>query len=129
MIVVSRFRLSALPTIVFATAKFAAATAVTMMLMGSAVSFAQEYRGSSDQQTACTPDVFRLCWSEIPNIPQIIACLKRERPRLSPECRLVFEPSGTRSARNVFRGRRHHASAEHRRARHLSRHERRYEDD
>jgi len=129
MIVVSRFKLSALPASVFASPRLAAAAIAATLLLGPQVSVAQDYRGSSDQQTACTPDVFRLCWSEIPNIPQIIACLKRERPRLSPECRLVFEPSGTRSARNVFRGRRHHASAEHRRARHLSRHERRYEDD
>ena len=51
----------------------------------------QEYRGTEQEQMACTPDVFRLCWSEIPNVSQIVACLIREKPRLSEGCRAVFE--------------------------------------
>ena len=50
-----------------------------------------EYRGTEQQQLACTPDVFRLCWSEIPNVSQIVVCLVREKPRLSEACRAVFE--------------------------------------
>jgi hypothetical protein len=44
----------------------------------------------AQQREACTPDVMRLCNDYIPDIPQIVACLKRERLRLSPPCATVF---------------------------------------
>jgi hypothetical protein len=44
----------------------------------------------AQQRQACTPDVMRLCNNYVPDIPQIVACLKRERPNLSPACALVF---------------------------------------
>ena len=47
--------------------------------------------GTAEQRAACTPDVFRLCSAQIPNVDNIVACLKRERPRLSPDCRAVFD--------------------------------------
>jgi hypothetical protein len=43
-----------------------------------------------EQQRMCTPDVFRLCSSEIPDRERIIACMRRQRASLSPECRSVF---------------------------------------
>jgi hypothetical protein len=46
--------------------------------------------GTDAQRAACTPDVFRLCSSDIPNVERIVACLKRERPRLSTACQQVF---------------------------------------
>jgi len=46
------------------------------------------------QREACTPDVLRLCSSEIPNVPGITACLRREKLRLSPSCRAVFSAPG-----------------------------------
>ena len=46
--------------------------------------------GTDAQRAACTPDVFRLCSSDIPNVDKIVACLKRERPRLSAACQQVF---------------------------------------
>jgi hypothetical protein len=49
--------------------------------------------GTSEQRAACTPDVFRLCSSEIPNVDHIIACLKKEKPRLSEGCRAAVEAS------------------------------------
>jgi hypothetical protein len=70
----------------------------------------QEYRGTEQQQTACTPDVFRLCWSEIPNVTQIVACLVREKPRLSEGCRAVFEPP--RQASHVRHRLRRHPATE-----------------
>ena len=39
---------------------------------------------------ACTPDVMRLCNDYIPDIPQIVACLKRQRANLSPACGEIF---------------------------------------
>jgi len=84
-----------------------------------------EYRGTSAQQMACTPDVFRLCWSEVPDVGRIVACLKSNRAQLSSDCRAVFAPAASRFAsRNTFRGRRH-LTDEQRHARRLSsRHER-----
>ena len=48
--------------------------------------------GTAEQRAACTPDVFRLCSSEIPNVDRIVACMKRERAQLSTACRAVFRP-------------------------------------
>ena len=48
--------------------------------------------GTADERAACTPDVFRLCSSEIPSVSAIIACLKKEKAKLSPACRAAFNP-------------------------------------
>ena len=60
---------------------------------------AQEYRGTSQQQMACTPDVWRLCSDQIPDVGRIVACLQRNTPQLSRGCRAVFESDVTSSAR------------------------------
>jgi hypothetical protein len=52
---------------------------------------AQEYRGTLQQQLACTPDVFRLCGEQIPDTNRIVACLRQNTPQLSDPCRAVFE--------------------------------------
>jgi hypothetical protein len=51
---------------------------------------AQGYQGTQDAQTACTPDVFRLCQQYIPNRGPIVSCLIRYRAYLSPACRPFF---------------------------------------
>ena len=35
----------------------------------------QEYRGTWEQQMACTPDVWRLCGDQIPDVSRIVACV------------------------------------------------------
>jgi len=52
---------------------------------------AQNYRGTWEQQMACTPDVWRLCASQIPDPNRIVACLQANVPQLSDNCRAVFE--------------------------------------
>ena len=42
------------------------------------------------EREACTPDVMRLCNDAIPDVPEIVACLKRKRLDLSPACAEVF---------------------------------------
>jgi hypothetical protein len=54
--------------------------------------------GTADERAACTPDVFRLCSSEIPNVSAIIACLKKEKAKLSPGCRAAFNPPAGKTA-------------------------------
>src|SRR6202163_4291894 len=67
-----------------------------------------EYRGTEQQRMACTPDVFRLCWSEIPNVSQIVACLVREKPRLSEGCRAAFQTTAPLPSRFSRRHTHHH---------------------
>jgi hypothetical protein len=69
---------------------------------GAAAQQGPEYRGTEQQRMACTPDVFRLCWNEIPNISQIVTCLIREKPRLSEGCRAAFETTSSRPMPNRF---------------------------
>jgi len=52
---------------------------------------AEPYRGSWEQQMACTPDVWRLCGAQIPDVDRIVACLRQNTPSLSDGCRAVFQ--------------------------------------
>ena len=60
---------------------------LTLFATGSA--FAEP--ATAEQKRACTPDVYRLCAGEIPNVRAITACLRRQRAILSDACRAVFE--------------------------------------
>jgi hypothetical protein len=57
----------------------------------TSVSHAQ---GTAEQRRACTPDVYRLCAGEIPNVRAITVCLRRNRASLSEACRSVFDQAG-----------------------------------
>lgn len=46
---------------------------------------------SAEAQQMCTSDAFRLCSSEIPNIPRITACMMQHKSDLSPGCRAVMD--------------------------------------
>ena len=48
--------------------------------------------GTEEQRAACTPDVFRLCSSEIPNVDHILVCMTVKKASLSPACKAVFVP-------------------------------------
>ncbi|MBR0847604.1 hypothetical protein JQ543_07610 [Bradyrhizobium diazoefficiens] len=52
---------------------------------------AEEYRGTMEQQMACTPDVWRLCSDQIPDVNRIVACLQQNTTQLSSGCRAVFQ--------------------------------------
>src|SRR5262245_24522831 len=65
---------------------------------------AQEYRGTMEQQMACTPDVWRLCSDQIPDANRIVACLQQNMPQLSSGCRAVFQ-SNNQAQPPVPRGR------------------------
>jgi hypothetical protein len=56
---------------------------------------AEEYRGTWEQQMACTPDVWRLCSDQVPDVSRIVACLRQNTPQLSNGCRAVFESSAS----------------------------------
>jgi hypothetical protein len=57
--------------------------------------FANEYRGTWEQQLACTPDVMRLCSDQIPDVNRIVACLRQNTALLGNSCRAVFESNAS----------------------------------
>jgi hypothetical protein len=67
-------------------------------IVGGSSADAQEHHGTMQQQMACTPDVFRLCGSAIPDENRIVACLQANAPQLSAGCRAVFESSDSAAA-------------------------------
>jgi hypothetical protein len=78
--------------------RFASAVCVAAgLFLGAGAALAQTYdpdrvasQGDQKAREACTPDVMRLCNDYVPDIPQIVACLKRERANLSPACGEIF---------------------------------------
>ncbi|EHR05935.1 hypothetical protein [Bradyrhizobium sp. WSM471] len=60
-------------------------------IVAQGVASAEEYRGTMEQQMACTPDVWRLCSDQIPDVSRITACLRQNTPQLSSGCRAVFQ--------------------------------------
>ena len=76
------------------TQRIVLSLAVAIAGMGAvSTASSQEYRGTWEQQMACTPDVWRLCGDQIPDVSRIVACLRQNTPQLSSGCRAVFESS------------------------------------
>ena len=65
------------------------------LLSVSTAAFAQQGRGTADEQKACTRDVQKFCR---PVIDQgdftVLACLKENRPKISPACDAVLKTHG-----------------------------------
>ena len=59
----------------------------------SLTSFVAHAEGTAEQRQACMPDAFRLCSSHIPNVDAIIVCMRANKSKLSPACRVVFDKS------------------------------------
>jgi hypothetical protein len=57
----------------------------------SAVSSTASFAFSAEAQSMCSGDAFRLCSSEIPNIPKITSCMISKRSSLSTGCRTVLD--------------------------------------
>lgn len=68
---------------------------VLLLAFSTTSSFAfeedQDDRGSYEEQQACTPDVFRLCSAYIPDVSNIINCLKDKKRSLSVACKTVMD--------------------------------------
>src|SRR6185312_16458822 len=80
-------------------------SALTMAGIAMQPAISQENRGTQEQQMACTPDVWRLCGAQIPDVDRITACLRANVPQLSPPCRAVFETASTTDQRRGVRRR------------------------
>jgi len=86
-----------------------AASATTIRRIGLSLAVAvtltaastESYAFSAEAQQMCTGDAFRLCSSEIPNIPAITACMIRKRTSLSAGCRTVMDRDLAAQSRTV----------------------------
>ena len=67
----------------------------------SARSSTSGFAFSAEAQQMCTGDAFRLCSSEIPNIPKITACMIKQRANLSSGCRAVMDRDMAKSSSKV----------------------------
>jgi hypothetical protein len=67
---------------------------VLLSIAGALPAVSAEYRGTQDQQQACTPDVMRLCADSVPDVNRIVACLRHNRSNLSAPCGAVFGAGG-----------------------------------
>ncbi len=66
------------------------AGAVLLSIAGAIPAVSADYRGTPEQQQACTPDVMRLCSEVVPDVDRIIVCMRRNRSKLSAACGAVF---------------------------------------
>jgi hypothetical protein len=57
----------------------------------SALSSSPSFAFTAEAREMCTGDAFRLCSSEIPNIPAITACMYKHKAELSTGCRTVMD--------------------------------------
>jgi hypothetical protein len=64
-------------------------------IAAAAPASSEEYRGTWEQQMACTPDVMRLCSDQIPDVNRIVACLQQNTALLGNSCRAVFESNAS----------------------------------
>lgn len=63
-------------------------TSLALLCATASPSFSQ---GTSEQRSACTPDVFRLCSTFIPNADEITTCLRKRNAELSDACKTAIQ--------------------------------------
>jgi hypothetical protein len=78
-------------TVLFTNAVRKAGLALVVAASFSAVASTSGFAFSAEAQQMCTGDAFRLCSSEIPNIPKITACMIKHKSDLSVGCRGVMD--------------------------------------
>jgi len=67
-----------------------ARVALVIALGAAATIAAKADEGTYAQRVACTPDAFRLCSSEIPDVDAVKACMMANKMKLSAACRATF---------------------------------------
>ncbi len=78
-------------TTLFTSAVRKISLALALSASFAAVTSTASFAFSSEARQQCTGDAFRLCSSEIPNIPKITACMIKHRSDLSTGCRSVMD--------------------------------------
>jgi hypothetical protein len=72
------------------------AIVLAALVLAAASAFAQ---GTAEERSACMGDAFKFCFSDIPDVAKIEACLERDRDKLTPACRAEFETHKTSKMR------------------------------
>jgi hypothetical protein len=88
-------------TAFFTNAVRKAGLALAVAASFSAVTSTSGFAFSAEAQQMCTGDAFRLCSSEIPNIPKITACMIKHKAELSSGCRSVMDKELAAKSRKV----------------------------
>ena len=52
------------------------------------------FKGTPQEQAACSPDAARFCSDDIPDNLKVLACLQEHRAKLRKACRKVLEDHG-----------------------------------
>jgi hypothetical protein len=73
------------------TKTFRRAGLTIIFAVGFCATSTSSFAFSAEAQQMCTGDAFRLCSSDIPNIPAITACMVKHRTDLSAGCRTVMD--------------------------------------
>jgi hypothetical protein len=70
-------------------------TVVVLLGMPNMAIAQQQPAGVSEQeQAACRPDAIRLCFFSLATSDGLRACLRRNKPSLSPPCKKLIESRG-----------------------------------
>jgi predicted lysophospholipase L1 biosynthesis ABC-type transport system permease subunit len=77
-------------TVSFRTLRHAALAAACITAVAT-LAPRESFAFSAEAQQMCTGDAFRLCSSDIPNIPAVTACMIKNRSSLTPSCRAVLD--------------------------------------
>lgn len=77
---------------------------VALALLGMSLAPLAASAHTKDDETACRPDVFRLCSTAIPNQTRIVACLERNKRQLSSACFRVFDRESSAKSVTPARG-------------------------
>lgn len=101
--------------VAFLSGKASRVILTTAFCIGAAAS-AWAFTPTEAQRQACTPDAFRLCSSEIPDIGRVTACMTAKKASLSAPCRAVFAAAAGEAAPQAHRHHEHKflAAYEHR---------------
>ena len=76
----------------------ALATCTTLLMLAIATPVSAQ--GTQAEQSACTPDVLRLCGAYIPDAERITVCLRSQPQKLNAACReAVGQGAGGRTGR------------------------------
>lgn len=74
--------------------------ALALVLSVSTLATSSSFAFGSEAQQMCTGDAFRLCASEIPNIPKITACMRKNKANLSEGCRAVMDKEDSKPSKS-----------------------------
>jgi hypothetical protein len=64
---------------------------LALVLAASTAATSSGFAFSPEAQQMCTGDAFRLCAAEMPSIPRITACIRKNKSSLSSGCRAVLD--------------------------------------